>query len=103
VRADLPGGQPLGIPRQHHLIDPAQPPLPRADDLRLERARPVPGHLDANRAAALGQHRLGPGAVAHVAGLVARLGMLAMTEVPGHLLTDSRFQDRLGQLLEQPI
>jgi hypothetical protein len=43
VRADLPGGQALGIQRQHDLIDPGQPPLPLLDDLRLERALPVAG------------------------------------------------------------
>ena len=37
---------------------------------RLEGPRPVPGHLDADLAGALGQHRLGPGPVADVAGLV---------------------------------
>ena len=42
VRSDLPGGQALGIQRQHDLIDPAQPPLPLLDDLRLEACRPGP-------------------------------------------------------------
>src|SRR5690348_10785341 len=45
---------------------PPPPPLPLADDLRLERPRPVPRDIDADLAGGLGQHRLGPGAVAHV-------------------------------------
>jgi hypothetical protein len=53
------------------LIDPVQAPLPLLDDLRLERPVPVPGHLEPDLAGAPGQHRLGPGPVADVPGLVA--------------------------------
>jgi len=66
VRADLPGRQPLGIERQHDLIDTGQSPLPLAHDLRFERARPIPWDIDLDLAGALRQHRLAPGAVADV-------------------------------------
>src|SRR6478735_6042157 len=52
--------------RQDDLIDPVQAPLPFPDDARLEGAVPVPGHLDLHRAD-LGEHRLGPCAIAGVA------------------------------------
>jgi hypothetical protein len=103
VRADLPGGQALGIQRQHDLIDPGQPPLPLLDDLRLERAMPVARHLDRYLPAGLGQHRLGPGPVPHVPRLVTGRAVLVMTEMPGHLLIQRRLQHRLGQLLQQPV
>jgi len=101
VRADLPGGQALGIQRQHHLIDTRKPPLALADDLRLKRAIPVPWNLDGHLARRLGQHRLGPGAIAHVPR--RRLAVLVMAQVLGQLLVQRRLQHRLGQLLEQPI
>jgi hypothetical protein len=41
----------------------AKPALALADDLRLERAVPIPRHLDLDRAD-LGQHRLAAAAVA---------------------------------------
>ena len=103
MRGDLAGGQALGIQRQHHLIDPRQPPLPLADDLRLERAIAVPRHPDRHLAAALGQHRLSPGAVTHIPGLAGRRAVLVMAQVLGQLLVQRRLQHRLGQLLEQPI
>ena len=103
VRADLAGGQALGIQRQHHLIHTRQPPLPLPDDLRLEGPVPVPRDLDTDLAGGLGQHRLGPGAIAHVPGLIASQAVLVMTEMLGQLLVQRRFQHRLGQLLQQPI
>ncbi len=103
VRADLAGRQALGIQRQHDLIDPGQPPLPLLDDLRLERAVPVAGHLDRYLPAALGQHRLGPGPVPHVPRIITGRAVLVMTEMLGHLLIQRRLQHRLGQLPEQPV
>jgi transposase len=101
VRADLAGGQPPGIQRQDHFIHPGQPPLPLADDLRLERAVPAARHPDGHLAGAPGQHRLGPGAVAHVPR--RRLAVLFMPQVLGHLLVQRGLQHRLGQLFQQPV
>jgi hypothetical protein len=66
VRGDLAGGQALGIEREHHLIDPVEPALPLAHDLRLERAGTIPRDVDLDLASVLGQHRLRPGAMANV-------------------------------------
>ena len=44
---------------------------PLFDDLRLEGPGPVPGHVDPDRAAALGQDRLGPAAVADLPAALA--------------------------------
>jgi hypothetical protein len=76
MRADLPGGQPFRGRRQHHVLDPAQP----ADDPRLEAAVPVPGHTDLDRPD-IGQHRLGPRAVAGVPAVLAGRVMPVLAEV----------------------
>jgi hypothetical protein len=57
--------------RQHHFVYPAQPTLPLLDDLRLEAVLAVAGHLDLDRTD-LGQHDLGPHAVARVPASRAR-------------------------------
>jgi hypothetical protein len=102
VRADLPGGQALGIQGQDDFVDAVQAPLPLPDDLRLEGPVPVAGHVDADLAGALGQYLLGPGAVADVAGLVACGGVLLMSQVLGQLLVQGGLDDYFGQLLQQP-
>jgi hypothetical protein len=110
VGTDLPGGQTLGIQRQHHLVDPRQAPLPLAHDLRIEDAGPITRHIDLDPTGGLGQHRLGPGAVPNVAvpgpgtGRITLLALLALlvAQVLGQLLVQRRLQHRLGQLLEQP-
>ena len=69
---DLPSRQPVRRQRQHHLIDPVESALSFADHNGLERAVPVTGHLQGDRAQ-LGVNRLGTGAVALVAALRAGL------------------------------
>ena len=103
VRTDLPGRQTLGIQRQHDLIDTVQPPLPFAHDLRLERAGTISRRLDLDRAAVLGEHRLGSSAVADVARPGAGRVVLLITQVLGHLLVQSRLDHRLRQQLEQTV
>jgi hypothetical protein len=85
VRGDFPRGQPPGGQREDDLLDPVQTPFPFGHDHRLERAVPIPGHLNLDRAD-LGQHGLRPGAVKHVR-CDRRLAML-VPEVLGQL----RFQ-----------
>ena len=75
MRRDLPGRQPFRIQRQHDLVDLSQPALPLLHDLRLERPFPIPRHLDLHLAGRVRDHRLRPGAVAHVRRLPARLGL----------------------------
>ena len=71
VRGDLPVRQPFRGQGNHHLIDPGQPPLPLGDDFRLETGVPVPRHGDLHRPG-LGEHRLGPVAIAGIAAIAAR-------------------------------
>jgi hypothetical protein len=103
VRGDFPGGQALGAQRQHDLIGLGQPRLPLLDDVRLEDAVSVPWHVDADLAGTLGQHPLRLAPVAHVPGLAARLGVLPVPQMPGRLLVQGGLDDRLGQLLQQPV
>jgi hypothetical protein len=63
-------------------------------DLRLECPGPVYGHLDLDLTGGLGQHRLGPGAVADVAGLRVRLAVFLMAQVLAQLLVRRRLQHR---------
>ena len=51
----------------------------------------------------LGQHRLGPGAVADVARPGPGRVVLLIAEVLGHLLAQRRLDHRLRELLEQPV
>jgi hypothetical protein len=101
VGADLAVGQPLGRQRQHHLIHPAQPPAPLGHHHRLERSRPVPRHLDLDRAD-LGEHRLGPGSVAGVPRMVPGRVVGCVADMVGHLALEHRLQHLLGQIGEQP-
>ncbi len=86
---------------QHHLVDPGQAPLPLPDQLRLKAAVAVAGHLDLHRAD-LGQHRLGPGAVAGVPTPVSGRIVLLVAEVAGDLAFQSGLQHPLRELLQQP-
>ena len=51
MSTDLSGGQAAGVQRQHDRVHVAQAALPLLDDHRLERAVPVPRHLDLHRSA----------------------------------------------------
>ena len=99
--ADLAVGQPLGRQRQHHLIDPAQPPAALGHHRRLERARPVPGHVDLDRAD-LSQHRLGPRPVARVPRMMPSRIVGCVADMVGHLPLEHRLQHLLGQIGQQP-
>ncbi|KDE96751.1 hypothetical protein Y900_029350 [Mycolicibacterium aromaticivorans JS19b1 = JCM 16368] len=103
MRRDLTGGQALRVQRQHDLVHAVQATLAFLDDLRLEGRCPIARHVKFDRAGGVGQHRLGAGAVADVAR--PRLGRVVflIAEVLGHLLIERGLEDRLGQLLEQPV
>ena len=62
------GGQPFGVQRDRHRVHVGEALLPPLDYHRLERARPVPRHLDGDLTGRIREHRLGPGAVADVPG-----------------------------------
>jgi len=100
VRGDLSGRQPTRGEREHDLVDPGESSLTFLDDLRLERPRPVPGHVDLD-GTDLGQHGLGAAAVADVAAL--SLLVLLVTEVFGQLCLERCLQDSLGESVQQPV
>ncbi len=101
VGGDLTVGEALRRQRQHHLVHAGQPALPLLHDLRLERARHIPGHLHLDRAN-VGQHGLRPGPVAAVAAVPALGIVLLVAEVIGDLALQGRLQHPLGQHLQQP-
>jgi hypothetical protein len=87
--------------RQHHLVNPGQTPLPLLDDLRLEVAGHITRDADLDRAD-VGQHGLGPAAVAAVAAVLPGRVVLLIAEVVGDLALQRGLQNPLGQLLQQP-
>jgi hypothetical protein len=101
VRGDLAVGEPCGGQRDHQVIHAGQAPLPLGHELRLERGLPIPRHLDLHRAG-LGQHRLGPLAVAGVLTVAADRVVLAIAEMVIHLALQSGLDDHLGQPAQQP-
>lgn len=94
-------GQALRGQRQDHLVDAAQPALPLLDQYRLERAGPVAENGDLHRSG-LGDHGLGPVAVAVV--LPAALDPLTVlvTEMTGQLSFESRLRTRFVSCCSSP-
>ena len=101
VRGHLTGGQTPSGQRQHQLVHAVQAPLSFLHDLRLKRAVAIPGHVDLDRPD-LGQHGLGPGAVARVLAVAADRVVLVIAQVLGDLLLQRGLQHRLGQPGQQP-
>lgn len=102
VCRDLAGRQSFCRQRQYDLINTGQATLSFLDDLRVEAAVGVTGHLDLD-GPDLGEHRLGPGAVSGIAAATARWVMLVITQVLGHLRVQRGLKHVLGQLIEQPV
>jgi hypothetical protein len=102
VRRDLPGRQSLGGQRAHQLIDALESVLVLADQLRVERALPIPRDLDLHRAH-VGGHCLRAGPVARVPAVAAlgRVGLVA--QVLGELGLQSGLEHHLGQPAQQPV
>src|SRR6266516_4471038 len=65
-------------------------------------ARPSSTHVKVDRAD-LGQHRLGPSAVAGVGAVAAGRVAVWVAEVVGELALQGALQDQLGELLQQPV
>ena len=103
VRGDLAGGQALGEQADRDRVHVRQAPLALLDDHRLERAGPVPRHRDAHLPGGVGEHRLGPGAVADVARSGGGCLVFLVAEVLGQLLLQRGLQDGRGDRLEQPV
>lgn len=98
---DLPVRQTLGRQRQDQVVDPGQPTLPLAHDLRLERPGSVARDPDLDRAD-VGEHCLGPAAVTGVPAAPTGRVVLVVADVVGDLPVQRGLQDPLGQLLQQP-
>ena len=101
MRRDLPRRQALGAQGDHHRVDAFETPLPFADRRRLERAVPVAGHVDLDRAD-LGEHRLGARAVTRVTTITAFDRVLVVAEMLTHLDLEPRLEHPLRQIREQP-
>lgn len=71
------------------------------DQLRLKRPVPITGHLDVHRSH-IGQHLLGPGAVAGVGSVSAGRLVLVVAEMLRHLRLETGLQHVLGQAAQQP-
>jgi hypothetical protein len=99
VRGDLPGRQTPGREGEHDLVDAVQAAFALGQDHRLERPVPIPRDLDLH-GPDLGQHGLGPGAVAHV--LRDRHLTMLMAQVLRQLGFQCRLEDVLRQLVQQP-
>ncbi len=100
MRGDLPGRQALRRQRQHDPVDATQAALPLAHDRRLKAAVAIPRDFKLDRAG-LGEHRLGPRAIAGVPAVAAGRIMLAVAQVRIQLPLKRRLQHQLGQLLQQ--
>lgn len=100
VRRDLTRGEPFRCERQHQTVHTGQATLPLPDDLGLERAVAVAGHVDLDRAD-LGHHRLGPDPVAGVPPVAADRVVGLVTEMIAHLDLERRLDDLLGQAAQQ--
>jgi hypothetical protein len=101
VRLDLPGRQALRGQGDDQLIDPGEAFLPLRHDLRLEAGVAVAGHVHLDRTD-VGEHSLGPVAIAGVTAVSARDVVAVIAQVVGELALERRLQQPLGQLLQQP-
>jgi hypothetical protein len=70
--------------------------------LRLKRRGPVSRHIELDGAGGVGQHRLGPGAVADIARAHARRVMFLIAQVLGHLLLRAVSSTVLVSCLRSP-
>jgi hypothetical protein len=102
VRADIACGHPARIQRDDLLVEPLQPGLPLAHNLRLETAGPIPRHRQVHRPD-VGQQRFRCAAIAAVPGPPSGGIVFFIAEVPGHLLSQSALQHGLGDLRQQAI
>lgn len=100
VGADVAYRHAAGVEPDHDLVDAFQAGPPLADQPRLQRAGPVPRHLEIH-AAGLGVQPLGRRAVAGIRG--ARSFVRLIPEVLGQLRGQAALEDRLGHLPKQTV
>jgi hypothetical protein len=100
VGADVARSHPARIQRDDPLVEPLQPGLALAHDLRLEAAGPVPRHgqIDGTN---ISQQRLAGRPVAAVPRPPPSRVMLFIAQVPSQLLSQRPLQHRLSHLRQQ--
>jgi hypothetical protein len=101
VRGDLPVRQPFRRQGNHHVVDSGEPPLPFSDDFRLEAGIPVSRHRELHRPG-IGEHRLGPVAIAGIPAIAAFRIVLGIAQVVVQLALQGALDHHLGQLAQQP-
>jgi hypothetical protein len=82
--------------RNHQIIDSGQPPLPLANDHRLECRLPIPRHLNLHRPG-LGHQRLRPRPIPRISPIATHRIMLAVTKMIIHLALQGGLNHHLGQ------
>ena len=101
MRGDVARGQPAAVEREDLVVEPDEPPLALADDLRLKAPVAVAGRVDPDLPV-LGDQRLRRRAVARVAGAAGRLLVRLVADVVGQLDLHRPLHQALGQLGQQP-
>jgi hypothetical protein len=100
MRFDLTGRQTFRRQRDDHRIDPVEAPLTLLHRFGFERPVTISRHVDLDRAD-LGDHRLGPGAVAGVVAVAAVGCVLFVADVILHLDFRTGLENLLGQIGQQ--
>ena len=100
VRLHLPGGEPLGGERDDHLVHAPQAPLALGHQLGFETAVAVTGHRKLHWPH-VGDHGLGPGAVAGVPAVAPGGVMALIAHVVGHLGFQAGLEHPLGEITQQ--
>ena len=99
---DLPHRHAPGVQADDHVVQAVQTTLALADQPRGERAGPVPGHVDGERAD-LGLDRLRRRAVTGIGPLDRGRLALLIAQMAGQLGPQTPLQGRLEQRRQQPV
>ncbi len=99
---DLADGHAARVEADDHVVQSVQTALALADQPRGERARPIPGNVDGERAD-LGLDRLRGGAVAGVRALGRCRLTFLVAQVAGQLRLQAPLQRGLEQRRQQPV
>jgi hypothetical protein len=101
VRFDIPGGQPAAVEREDLLVEPLEPPLTLADDLRVKHPVAVTRSVDRHRPV-LGHQCLRCAPVTSVARAARRPEVRLIPQVLSELDLHRALHQPLRQLRKQP-
>ena len=101
VRLDVPRRQATRVQREDLVVEPHEPPLALADDLRLEAAVAIAGGVDRHPPLVADQ-RLGRRPIPSVARATGRLKMRLVAQMLGQLDLQRPLDQPLGQLRQHP-